>query len=147
MSVISKSIVIKAPVGKVFKFVTSPENWTRYVTSLVEVRNLSEDSPRKDSTFSWTYRMMGVKFSGKGAVTEYVKNKNFGLNLKSKVSITEHYDFLDAGDGSTNLKVRIDYEMPGEMLRIIADNRLVERLNNLEARNILEKIKVLCEGV
>jgi uncharacterized membrane protein len=146
MSVINRSVLINAPVRKVFEFVTSPENWTRYVTSLVEVRNLSADTPMKQSTFSWTYRMMGVKFSGKGSVTEYVKNKRFGLNLKGKADINEHYEFSDAGDGATKLNVKIEYEMPGEILKFIANSKLVEKLNNLEAKNVLEKVKAMCEG-
>jgi uncharacterized membrane protein len=146
MAVISKSVAIKAPVGRVFDFVTSPENWTRYVTSLVEVKDLSADSPAMDSTFRWAYKMMGLKFTGKGTVTEYARNKRFGLSLKSKVRIDEHYEFESKGDGVTELKVRVEYEMPGEILTFIANNKLVERLNNLEARNILDKIKVMCEA-
>jgi uncharacterized membrane protein len=131
----------------VFDFVTSPENWTRYVTSLVEVKNLSQDAPARESTFDWTYRMMGVKMSGKGTVTEYVKNRKFGLSLKGRASLTESYEFSDAGDGSTELNVKVDYDMPGEMLKVIANSKLVERLNNIEAKNVLDKIKVMCEAL
>lgn len=147
MSVINKSISINAPLSKVFGFVTSPENWTRYVTSLVDVSDFSGDAPAKGSTFNWTYKMMGFKFKGKGEVTENVKNKKFGLQLQSKVKINEHYEFESKGDGVTELHVRVEYEMPGEMMKFVTDNRLVERLNNLEAKNVLDKIKMLCESM
>lgn len=145
MSVINKSVAIKAPLGKVFDFVTSPENWTRFVSSLVEVRDLSPDAPAMGSTFRWTYKMMGLKFTGSGTVTEYSKNKRFGFAFKSKVPISEHYDFINRGDGVTELNVRVEFEIPGKVLKVFADSKLVERLNNLEARNILDKIKVMCE--
>jgi uncharacterized membrane protein len=145
MSVISKSVKIKAPPDKVFAFVTNPENWTHFVTSLVDISDLSPDAPAKGSTFRWKYNMMGLKFKGDGTVTEYSKNKTFGFAFKSKVPISEHYDFVDMGDGVTELKVRVEFEMPIKALDIFASNKIVEKLNNAEAKNILDKIKILCE--
>jgi uncharacterized protein YndB with AHSA1/START domain len=145
MSVINKSVTIKAPVGKVFNIVTSPENWTRFVASLVDVRDLSPDAPAKGSTFRWTYKMIGLKFSGDGIVTEYSKNKRFGFAFKSKSPVSEHYDFINKGDGVTELKVSVEFEMSSKILKAFADIKLLTRLNGLEAKNILEKIKVMCE--
>jgi uncharacterized membrane protein len=145
MSVINKTVLIKAPVSRVFAFVTAPQNWTRYVTSLVDVRDLSADAPAKGSTFRWAYKMMGVTFTGTGTITENVKNRRFGMSLRSKMNINESYEFSKSENGATELKVRIEYEMPGQVLAYLADTRLVERLNNLEARNVLDKIRMMCE--
>lgn len=146
MSKVHKSVIINAPVGKVFSFVTAPENWTRYVTSLVAVTDQSPDLPAKGGTFKWQYKMMGVKMSGKGEVSESVKNKVFGLRLTGKASINEHYEFESNPDGTTTLKVGIDYEMPGEMMQAIANSKLVEKLNAMESKNVLDKIKAMCEA-
>jgi uncharacterized membrane protein len=146
MPVISQSIEIKAPVGRVFDYVTSPENWTSYVTSLVDVTDLSEDAPKKGSTFSWVYKMMGLKFAGKGTVSNYEKDKSFGLILEGKHTIREAYDFVDKGDGASELKINIEYEMPGAVLSAIAKSSIVEKLNNIEAQQVLDKIKTLCEA-
>jgi uncharacterized membrane protein len=146
MSTISKAVKINASVSKVFSVVINPENWTRYVTSLTNVGDLSPDAPAKGSTFSWEYKMMGVKFRGKGTVTENVRNKSFGLTMEGKFPVKEHYDFMDSSDGSTELKIKIEYEMPGELLKIIANIPLVEKLNALESKNVLEKIKLMCEA-
>lgn len=146
MPEVRKSISIGVPVGKVFKFVTSPENWTRYVTSLTAVKDLSEDSPSKGSTFNWEYRMMGIKFSGKGEVIENVKNKRFGLTLKGRANIKESYEFIPDDKGGTTLNAHIDYDMPGPIAKVFANSKLVEKLNNLESKNILEKIKAMAEA-
>lgn len=146
MPVISQSIEIKAPVGKVFDYVTSPENWTRYVTSLVDVTDLSEDSPKKGSTFSWVYKMMGIKFAGTGTVSNYEKDKSFGLLLEGKHTIKEAYEFADKGSGASELKINIEYEVPGGVLRVIANSSIVEKLNNIEAQQVLDKIKTFCES-
>lgn len=69
MANITRTIVIKAPVEKVFGFVTYPDNWTKYVTSLVDVRDVSSKGVEKGTTFAWQYRMLGINFGGKGTVT------------------------------------------------------------------------------
>jgi hypothetical protein len=89
--------------------------------------------------------VFGLKLTGDGTVTEYSKNKSFGFAFKSKVPITEHYDFINKGDGITELKVRVEFGMPGQLLKMIADSNLAVKLGRVEAKNILEKIKVICE--
>jgi len=146
MPVISQSITINAPVGKVFDYVTNPENWTRYVTSLVDVTDLSDDTPAKGSTFSWVYKMMGLKFAGKGTVAVNEKDKRFGLTLEGKHSINESYEFSDKGDGASELKINIEYEVPGALLNALSKTGIVEKLNNIEAQQVLDKIKTFCEA-
>lgn len=146
MSVISKSVKIKASPAHVFSVVTNPDNWTRYVTSLVAVKNMSSDIPAKGSTFTWEYKMMGLKFGGKGQVSESVKNKRFGLMLKGKATVIEGYDFIDNGDGTTTLDIKIDYQMPGAFAEALMSTKLVEKLNNLESKAVLDKIKLMCEA-
>jgi hypothetical protein len=111
----------------------------------MDVKDLSPDAPAKGSTFRWTYKMMGMKLTGDGTVTEYSKNKRFGFAFKSVAPITEHYDFINKGDGVTELKVTVEFEMTNKVLKVFTDSKLLTRLNGLEARNILDKIKVMCE--
>lgn len=146
MPVIKQSIAINAPVSKVFEYVVSPDNWTRYVTSLVDVTDFSDDVPAKGSTFSWVYKMMGLKFAGKGTVTENRKDKSFGLLLEGKHTIMEAYEFADKGGSASELKINIEYEIPGSVLGAIANKLIIEKLNNIEATQVLEKIKTVCEA-
>jgi len=81
MSTVSRKIMINAPIEKVFQFVTNPDNWTKYVTSLVDVRDVSSPAVEKGATFVWKYRMLGMDFGGKGTVTENVRNAKFGMKI------------------------------------------------------------------
>lgn len=144
MSEIKQSIVINAPVSKVFEFVTNPANWPRYVTNLMDVKDMSPDIPAKGSTFTFQYKIMGFKVEGKGTVTENVKDKSFGLSFESVVPIKESYDFVDRGDGTTEFFFNLQYEVPGQILAV-ANKLLIEKLNTIEAKNILQKIKAECE--
>lgn len=146
MAIITKKVSINAPVAKVFGFVTNPENWTKYVTSLVEVKNISSPKVEKDTTFNWTYRMLGMNFHGKGHVTENTKNKKFGLKMEGSFPITESYSFATVEKGS-ELTIEVQYEMPGKIMSVVANKGLMEKINKKEADNVLSKIKLFCEAL
>lgn len=143
---VSKSIKINAPVRKVFSFVTEPDNWTRYVTSLTSVKDRRRGLPEKGGTFSWEYKMFGFRFSGKGEVTDFTKNRSFGLSLKGRANIDESYSFSGNDDGTTTLKVRIDYEIPSKAAEFLMGTKLGEKLNGIESKHVLENIKAMCES-
>jgi len=144
MAKVSKKISINAPVSKVFNFITSPDNWTKYVTSLVDVKDVSSDDVKPGTTFRWTYRMLGMNFHGKGQVTENIRNKKFGMKMEGSFPITETYNF-NSDDKGTELSVEVEYEMPGKIMSVVANKGLVEKINKKEAENVLDKIKLLCE--
>ena len=145
MPVVKKSMKIDAPVSRVFETVTTPENSTRYVASLVEVTDRSSDLPAEGGTFSWKYRMMGFTFGGRGTVTANRKDEAFAMTLESKFPITESYEFRET-DSGTEIIVTIDYEMPAPMKALFEGVGVIEKMNEIEARSVLEKIRALCEG-
>lgn len=144
MTTITRKLKINAPLDKVFQLVVNPDNWTRYVTSLVDVRDLSSANVEKGSTFVWKYRMLGMEFGGKGTVTENIRNEKFGMKMEGGFPITEHYGFQKV-DGGTELTVEVMYETPGKIMQVVSKSGLVEKLNQKEADGVLEKIKILCE--
>jgi ligand-binding SRPBCC domain-containing protein len=134
MAQITRSIHINAPLSKVFDYVTNPENWTRYVTSLVDVRNVSNEIPSAGTTFEWTY-------SG-----EFEKDKKFTMEMEGSFPIKETFNFQ--GDTtSTELNFEIHYDVPGKVLGVIANKLVIERLNVKEADVVLNKVKDICESV
>ena len=145
MAKVKESIEINAPLEKVFGFVTEPENWTRYVTSLQDVRDLSTEKPEVGTTFVWAYRMFGMTFNGTGKVTDLVPNEKFVMVMEGSMPIKETYTFSGAG-GSTTLDAEIDYELPGRIGSVISNTSVAESLNAKESRMVLERIKVLCEA-
>jgi ligand-binding SRPBCC domain-containing protein len=145
MAQITRSIKINAPLPKVFDYVTKPGNWTKYVTGLVDVRNVSSDIPEAGTTFEWTYRMLGVNNDGMGRIGDFEKNRKFTMEMEGSFPIKETYTF-QGDENSTELTFDIRYDVPGKVLGVIADKLVVERLNVKEADAILNKVKVLCEA-
>jgi|Deesub1362A_J573_1020465.scaffolds.fasta_scaffold00013_49 anaerobic magnesium-protoporphyrin IX monomethyl ester cyclase len=145
MSEVSRSVKINAPLGKVFEYVVNPLNWPSYVMSLVSVKNLSNKVPVSGTTFEWTYRMLGLNLKGKGRVLEYEKDKKFAVKMHGAFPIIE--TFLFEGDSkATRLTIKINYEVPGKVLGVLADKLLIEKINAKEAETVLKKIKMICES-
>ncbi len=144
MASIRRTIIINAPVEKVFSFMTTPGNWTRYVTSLSGVSNFSTEILEQGTTYTWEYRMLGVKMHGTGTITQYAKNTAFGMKMAGTIPINEQYRFTPSGNG-TELAMEITYELPAKIFEKIASISVVEKLNQREAQNILEKIQLFCE--
>ena len=145
MAKITRSIKINAPLSKVFDYVTNPGNWTKYVTSLVDVRNVSSDVPEAGTTFEWTYRMLGINNDGTGKVGDFEKDKKFTMEMAGSFPIKETFTF-QGEENSTDLTFDIRYDLPGKVLGVIADKLVVERLNVKEADAVLNKVKDLCEA-
>ena len=145
MAHISKSIKIKAPLSKVFDYVTSPENWTTYVTSLVDVRNVSDKTPKAGATFEWTYRMLGMNFNGKGSIVEFEQNRRFSMEMEGSFPIREDF-YFEEDAGATTIRFEIKYDIPGKVLSVLSSSSVVEKMNAKEASTVLEKLKTICEA-
>jgi anaerobic magnesium-protoporphyrin IX monomethyl ester cyclase len=142
---IIRKININAPVRSVFEYVTDPKNWTHYVTSLVDVRNISSDPLKAGTTYEWTYRMLGINLDGIGSVVDFIKDRKFAMEMEGAFPIRETFTFQ--GDStSTLLTFEIRYNVPGKVLGVMADKLVIEKLNVTEAVAVLNKVKDICES-
>ncbi len=143
VSAVTKSIIINAPIEKVFSFVANPYLWPKYITGLKEITNISTDKITKGTTFGWTYSIRGVNISGQGIVAEYEENKKLTLQMHSLLPMRE--TILFSGDAEkTILTIDVGYKKAGKILSFLF-NIARRTLNIVETTAILEKIKILCE--
>ncbi len=146
MPQVTRSIKINAPLKKVFEYVTTPGNWTAYVLSLVDVRDVSDDPLEKGTTFGWTYRMLGINFKGKGTITAFTKNKKFAMQMEGSFPIKETYLFEGDSD-TTTLTAEIEYDMPGKVLSVVSKSKVIEKMNSKEAAAVVQRLKDICEAL
>ena len=142
---IVRRLHINAPISRVFEYVTDPENWTHYVTSLVDVRNISSGSLKAGTKYDWTYRMFGINLNGTGRISEFEKNRRFVMEMEGAFPIREIFTF-QGDEESTELSFEIRYEVPGKVLGHIANKLVIEKLNVTEAVAVLNKVKDICEA-
>ena len=145
MAHMTRSIKINAPIAKVFNYVTDPGNWTTYVTSLVEIRNVSDETPKAGTTFEWTYRMLGMNFDGKGSIVELEQNSRFAMEMEGSFPIRETFAFEEEA-GVTTIRFEIRYDVPGKVLSVISNSSVVEKMNAKEAEAVVERLKDICES-
>jgi ligand-binding SRPBCC domain-containing protein len=141
---IIRKININASISRVFEYVTNPDNWTHYVTSLVDVRNVSTKTLAAGTKYEWTYRMLGINLDGTGSIIEFEKDKKFAMEMEGAFPIRETFAF-QGDEQSTLLTFEIRYNVPGKVLGVIADKLIIEKLNVTEAVAVLNKVKDICE--
>ena len=66
MAKIERNILIKAPLDKVFSYVTYPKNELEWLPSMTEVRDIMNLGVGMH--WGWTYKMLGMSLKGKTEV-------------------------------------------------------------------------------
>ena len=141
ISSLFKTIIISAPVEKVFNYVEDPTNLPEIWSSLVEVKDV-ERLPNGGTKLGWVYKMTGVRFEGTTETTEYVANQRLVTKNKGGVSSIITWTFESEDD--TKVTFEVDYTLNIPVLRKLAEPLLV-KLNENEADLLLSNLKAKME--
>lgn len=143
MAKIEKSILINAPVEKVFEFMSKPENLPEIWPSLQEVRNV-QPLPNGGYCYDWSYKMAGLRFDGKAEWIEFVKNQRIVDKNESSIPSTFVWSYR-ADNGGARVTVNVDYTIPSAALGKLAEP-IIHRMNEHEAEIVLANLKARMEG-
>jgi len=122
---IEKSIVIEAPVEKVFAFVTDFDNFLKASSPEIKMEVLSRDEGpcRVGHTIKARAEAGGQVWEVEVETTELVKNKRQTVSQKGgpfkKMLMT---DTFEPTEGGTKWTAGIEYELPYSILGKIIDN-------------------------
>lgn len=142
MATIKDSIVINAPIEKVFAYATDPKNTPEFWPSMVETRNIKEvDGVAK--TYDWTYKMGGMRFDGSTEVTEYIPNRRLKTVSRGGIESTLIWEFSPV-QGGTRMDAFVDYKVPVPVLGRLAEG-LIHKQNERESATIMANLKSLME--
>ncbi len=143
MAKLQKSIVIKAPVEKVFSYMSDPTHLPDIWPSMVEVKDV-KPSPAGGSNFGWVYKMAGMHIDGASETTEYLPNQRqvtqSTKGIQSKFTWTYQPD-----PGGVKLTVEVEYTVPVPVLGKVAEAVIV-RQNEGEAETLLANLKARMES-
>ncbi len=142
MAKVEKSIVINAPVEKVFSFMDAVERQPEWLPSMAEVWDI-KGWPGLGTRWKWLFQMSGVRFQGRSVVSQYVQNKRIVVETKGGIDSNWLWLFRSEGAG-TRVDLTVEYIMPGSILGKLA-GKVVEKLNEKEAESALVNIKALVE--
>ena len=138
MEKLKKSIVIDAPVEKIFSYVRQPTNVPLFWPSLLEVRDV-EQLPDGRYRYKWTYKMAGIRFEGDTQDGEIIPNQRIvsenGGGIRSTITWTFHPEY-----GGTKVTFDAEYTVPIPVLGKLAEVIIVKQ-NAREAETLLSNLK------
>ena len=142
MAKVERSISIKAPVDKVFSYISEPKNELEWLPSLTDIREVTGKGVGKK--WSWSYKMIGISFKGNSEVTEQVTDERYVY--KSTGGIRSTWTFTcKPKDGGTTLNLSVEYTIPVPVLGKVAE-KLVLSQNEREADLAIANIKTRLES-
>lgn len=143
MFTLEKSVLIDAPVEKIFDFMAEPNHLLEIWPALLDVRNV-QPLPNGGYCYEWVYKMAGVRFEGQSETTEFARNRGFAVRNESGIPSTFVWSF-NPEEGGTRVTVSVEYAIPGAALGRIAQP-VIQKMNEHESETILANLKALIEG-
>ena len=139
MAKITKSIIINAPVEKVFEYLNDPMNMLEWHPSVIGIRDVTGRG--ENQKWTWDYQLMGFTFTGEVQVVSSVVNTQRTIKSTGDIESTRNWR-LRREAGGTRLDYELEYTIPtpvigkiGELLAIQRSERVVDMaLANVKER-------------
>ena len=138
MAKVARSILINAPVEKVFAYINDPANLPEIWPSMIEAMDI-ERLPNGGNRFRWAYKMAGMRFEGSSEDTECVANERVVSETKGGIESTIAW-VLRPEAGGTEATIDADYTVPVPLLGRLAESFIV-RQNENEMEVLLANLK------
>lgn len=146
MAHLKKSILIHAPVEKVYALARDPKCWATWYVGLSEPEELTGKGGA-GTIARCSYMMAGTRFP----VTIEVLEEHIGLDearWKGRIGgplAGEHtWTYVTRGN-DTEVTADLEYTVPGAALGRIADRLIIERMQERSLEQTLENLRLLCE--
>ena len=144
MAVIEKSIVIHAPVEKVFELLDDHHRIPEYSPSVSRVEDVRQSDGRHGDSVRVHYSLMGIDLPTTLTVREHTRPGKIAVELHGAVHGTITTTLEPQGD-ATQVKMHVDYEIRGGRVGKAIDVLLLERMTEKNAERWLENVKLITE--
>lgn len=148
MTRIERSIVIEAPVEKVFAFVTDLDNFVKTNPPEMEMKVLSRDEGPQRVEFTAKVRAKagGQVWEVEVETTEFVKNKKHAARQKGgPMKKFDMLDMFEPANGGTKWTSIVEYELPYSLLGKLVDKLKVRKDMEKSSDYMVKKTKELIE--
>lgn len=140
---LKKSIVIRAPVEKVFTYMRDARSNLEWLPGVMEITDVHDTPEHVGSHFRWAYKMAGLRFEGQTTLVEYVANKRMVTEGKGAISNRWQFDYTATPEG-TRLDLDVQYTIPMLVLGRLAE-KAIQGQNEREAELALSNVKAKME--
>ena len=145
MLTVRKHTDIEAPVEAVFGYMDTPRHQPDITPSLTK-SHLLERLPNGGSRVQYTYRILGLSFSGEVRATDYVADERIVWSMEGDLQGTIRWYFQPLRDGKhTRFTYAATYALPGPSIVHPLLKPLVRRYNEREVNTLLERLQARVE--
>jgi len=137
MSHLEGVIQIMAPPARVQAALEDIPRAPEWITSLQKVWNVQGHG--KGCKYKWTFKMGGLNVDGETEISESSPAR-FVMATSGGIPSTWTWEMKPA-QGGTELKLSIDYTVPGSVLGAITNKLIIEKENDKELRSALANLK------
>ena len=146
MATIKKSILIDAPLDRVWGVATDPNRWSTWYTGLSDVLEMTGDGG-VGTVVEQKYLMAGMEFPVSTEVLEANVEPTRGRwkgTIGGPLAGEQTWSYAAEGTG-TRVAVDMEYTVPGSVLGKFADRLVFERMQANSLEQTLENLRTLCE--
>jgi uncharacterized membrane protein len=143
MKKMSRTIEIKAPVQRVYDFLTQPANLPGIWPNLVSVSNVVA-AMNGSHDFDWNYKMGGIHFKGHAKTEAAEPGKLVRVRNEGGIDSTFLWTYQGLNGANTRLKVDIEYTIPTPVIGKLAE-ALAAKMNERDLDHLLANLKDVME--
>ena len=143
MPSVEKSIIINAPVEKIFEYATDQTHMPEIWPSMVNVKVL-EKLPNGGTKSQYTYKMAGMQFEGISVDTEFIPNQRTVSRTEGGIDSEVIWEYQPEGE-ATKLTIKTTYTIPIPLFGKLAEPFILKQNEN-EAEIILANLKARMEA-
>jgi len=132
------SIIINAPVTKIFDYLSEPTNQPEIWPSLMEIKDVQR-LPDGKTKNRWVYKMAGIRLEGTSEGVESVVNQRIVSKTKGGVESTQTWIFQPEA-GGIKVTFEVEYTVPIPVLGKLAE-AIIVKMNEHEGEVILANLK------
>ena len=144
MSHVARSAVIRTNPERVMEYIADVSNHTAFIGPLKSVSGLSGDPKKAGTSWTWTFTMAGVEFSGSAETVLYEPGQSFRYRTTSGILSTFTYRCDGTRGGETTLTMEVSYEVPPSLLAKL-QSAVVEKLNDAEGDRVVQNLKAILD--
>ncbi len=138
MAKVEKEVTVKAPIEKVFSYISEPSNLPELWPSVMEIKDV-QSLPNGGYSGRWVYKMVGMRFEGTAQYTKILPNQWIVIETKGGVNSTITWTFRSRED-ITRVTLTIEYKVPIPLLGKLAE-AIIVKMNDQEGNLIMANLQ------
>ena len=143
MSTIQRSTIVSIPAETAFRYLSDPAHLSEICAGVVAIQDVERHKVCV-TEFSWTFKMIGVRFEGKAQLKDTHHNRQIDMHFWGGIQGSLRW-CMEQADENTLLDILIEYIMPVPLLKKHHEVFITQQ-NVIAVDNMLQNVKRLLEA-